>query len=351
MKRVILDMDPGVDDALAIILAMLSPDLKVEAITTVSGNAPVDLCTRNVRRILEVLRPEMPPIIASGEAAPLMATQLPQDTSGSGGITSADVHGWDGMGNVDTLMDDERTAKRYPEPSAYTVSSDHAVDVILSIAAARPGEITLIPTGPLTNIARAIIKDPERMRNIKEIIIMGGAFTVPGNASPVAEFNIFFDPHAAEVVVNSGLPIKFVGLDITRQAQLLRSHIDQEIEPLNTQLSRFVCDVTDFYMDFHAKYYGFEGCYLHDPLAVGIAIEPSLAESKDVYVQVETHGKITSGMTVADLRPIKRHRRDPNARICTSAKIDRFLTLFLDTLKTERGMARIPKNNKFLDTI
>ena len=156
MKRVILDMDPGVDDALAIILAILSPELMVEAITTVGGNTNVDLCTRNVRRILEILRPKVPPIVARGEAGAL--------------VTATEVHGQDGLGNLDRFTGNDGTTMRYPEPLLYPVSSHHAVDVILSLITENPYEITLIPTGPLTNIARAIIQNPEGMKKLKEII-------------------------------------------------------------------------------------------------------------------------------------------------------------------------------------
>ncbi|MFC1716687.1 nucleoside hydrolase [Candidatus Poribacteria bacterium] len=333
MKRVILDMDPGVDDALAIILAMLSPQLRVEAITTVSGNVHVDLCTQNVLRILEILKPETPPIVARGEAEPLTATVSMTSTSPIDNITGADVHGQDGLGNLDKLSGDDGQSKRYPEPSLYHISSDHAVDVILSAIADHPHEITLIPTGPLTNIARAIIQYPEQMRKVKELIIMGGAFNTPGNATAVAEANILGDPHAADVVVNSGLPVTFVGLDVTRQVQLKRSYIEREIRPLKTRISQFICDITDFYIDFYNGYYGIAGCYMHDPLAVGIAIEPDIVETTRLYVQVETQGKITSGMTIADLRPVVRHGDSPNASICTGVDADRFLTLFLETIK------------------
>ncbi len=332
MKRVILDMDPGVDDALAIILAMLSPELKVEAITTVSGNVRVDQCMRNVRRILEVLKPDTPPIIAKGHADPMITVEPLPNTSDGNRITSADVHGSDGLGDVDRLVSGDGVTKRYPEPSLYAVSSDHAVDVILSLAADHPGEITLIPTGPLTNIAAAVIQDIERMRKIKEIIIMGGAFRVPGNVTAAAEFNIFFDPHAADVVVKSGLPITFVGLDVTRQVLLRRSYVEQEVKPLNTQLAQFICDVTGVYMDFHRKYYGFDGCYMHDPLAIGTVIKPDIVQSEEIHVQVETQGNVTSGMTVADLRRMKSHKPTPNVRVCTNVDADRFLTLFWRTI-------------------
>ena len=324
MKRVILDMDPGIDDALAIILAMLSPELRVEAITTVSGNVHVDLCTRNVRRILEVLRPERAPIIARGEENPLAAVEASLDASV--------VHGRDGLGNLDRFTARDG-AKLYPEPSLHHISSDNAVDVILSTIARYPYEVTLIPTGPLTNIARAIIQDAEQMRSLKEIIIMGGAFNVPGNVTPVAEFNIFSDPHAADVVVNSGLPITFVGLDVSQQVIMQPQFIQQEIVPLNTRLSEFICHITRFYMDFHREHDGIVGCYLHDPLAVGVAIDPGIVETENLYIQVETQGEVTQGMTVADLRPIRRRDGKPNASVCTHVDADKFLSLLRDTIK------------------
>ncbi len=324
MKRVILDMDPGIDDALAIILAMLSPELRVEAITTVSGNVHVDLCTRNVRRILEILKPEKAPIVARGEEKPLAAAETSLDSSF--------VHGRDGLGNLDRFTA-RSGAKLYPEPSLYHVSSDNAVDVILSTIARYPHEVTLIPTGPLTNVARAIVQDAEQMQDLKEIIIMGGAFNVPGNVTAVAEFNIFSDPYAADVVVNSGLPITFVGLDVTRQVIMRPQFIQQEIEPLNTQLSEFICHITRFYMGFHREHDGIVGCYLHDPLAVGVAIDPGIVETENLYIQVETQGEVTQGMTVADLRPVRRRDGKPNANVCTHVDADRFLSLFRDTIR------------------
>lgn len=324
MKRVILDTDPGIDDALAIILAMLSPELRVEAITTVSGNVHVDLCTRNVRRILEVLEPEKAPIIARGEEEPLAAVEASLDSSL--------VHGQDGLGNLDRFTARDG-ARLYPEPSMYHVSPDNAVDVILSTIARYPYEITLIPTGPLTNVARAIIQDAEQMQAIKEIIIMGGAFNVPGNVTAVAEFNILSDPHAADVVIKSGLPITFVGLDVTQQVIMEPQFIQQEVEPLNTRLSRFICHIASFYMDFHREHDGIVGCYLHDPLAIGVAIDPGIVETENLYIQVETQGEVTQGMTVADLRPIRRRDGKPNAHICTHVDADKFLILLRDTIK------------------
>lgn len=333
MKRVILDMDPGVDDALAIILAMLSPELKVEAITTVTGNVHVDLCTWNVLRIMEILCPETPPIIARGEAKPLAEIIPSANTPAGEDITGADVHGQDGMGNLDRFTDENGVNSRYPEPTLYEASSDHAVDVILSLIAKFPNEITLIPTGPLTNIAQAIIKDPEGMKKLREIIIMGGAFRVPGNATAVAEANILNDPQAADIVANSGLPITFVGLDVTHQVQMRESYIQEKIKPLNTKLSQFICDISGFYLDFYRSFDGIDGFYMHDPLAVGVAIRPELVETESLYVQVETQGKITAGMTVADFRSARRCGGSSNAFVCTCVDADGFLQLFMDTIK------------------
>lgn len=162
---------------------------------------------------------------------------------------------------------------------------------------------------------------------------MGGAFDVPGNVTAVAEFNIYADPRAADVVVNSGLPITFVGLDVTHQVWLEKSRVETEIRPLNTRLSQFICDMTGIYMDFHREYYGIPGCHIHDLLAVGLAIDPGIVETEDLYVQVETQGKITSGMTLADLRPVRLRNNEPNVRVCIHVDTDRFLTLFLNAVK------------------
>ncbi|MCL6520003.1 MAG: nucleoside hydrolase [Armatimonadetes bacterium] len=321
MKRVIIDTDAGVDDALALILALRSPEFSVEAITTVSGNAHVDLCTENVLRVLDVLELDEPPPVSKGEAEPLVKRL----------VTAPEVHGVDGLGGLHSLI--VKTGEyKYPKPSRMAISTP-AVQLLPELAEKYAGELTLITLGPLTNVARAILDKPVAMASLKEIIIMGGAFRVYGNTTTVAEFNIFVDPHAAEVVLDVGVPITFVPLDVTEQVCLEMGYVTREIKPLGTKLSEFLSDLTREYIQYHMKTEGFPGCYLHDPLAVGVAIDPTIVGMREGFVQIETAGNITTGMTVCDLRPQPLVENPPNARICTEVDAHRFLRLFLERIK------------------
>lgn len=317
-KRIVIDTDAGVDDALAIIFAMRSPELRVDAITTVSGNVHVDLCTENVLRILDVLEPEHMPLVARGEADPLVRPPF----------TAPEVHGVDGLGGLHSLMD-ETGILRYARPSTTPISTP-AVELLPQLAAA---DVTLVAVGPLTNVAKAIVADPERMRRYAGIIVMGGAFRAYGNTTATSEFNIYVNPHAAQVVLASGIPLIFVPLDVTEQVCLEMGHIIREIDPLGTRLSQFLADLTRGYIDYHMETEGFPGCYLHDPLAIGVAIDESFVGMQEGHVEVETEGTATIGMTVGDLRPNPVIPKPPNARICTEVDVQRFFRFFLDRIK------------------
>lgn len=312
MRRILLDCDTGVDDALAILLAMRSPELTVEAITTVSGNTRADQAARNTLLTLEVLGAGRLPPVARGAMEPLERPLL----------TALEVHGGDGLGGVTALLEPDGT-RRYPEPRA-GLDPREGIDLILDTVGRFPGEITLIATGPLTNVARALIRNPARMRRVSEILVMGGAFRTYGNVTPVAEFNMFVDPHAAQLVLASGIPVTMVPLDVTEQVRLMRQEAAGHAP--RSRLARFVADVTREYTDFHTWHDGFEGCYLHDPITVALAIDPSLLTAVEACVQVETAGDVTLGQTVADLRPGRGGQ--PNARVCTGIDAERFLALF-----------------------
>jgi pyrimidine-specific ribonucleoside hydrolase len=312
MKRVLLDCDTGVDDSLAILLAMRSPELRVEAITTVSGNAPADVAARNTLLTLERLGADALPPVARGEMAPLDRALL----------LAPEVHGGDGLGCITALRGPDG-ARRYPEPRL-GLDPRQGVDLLLDTIGRFPDEITLIATGPLTNVARAILRNPARMRRVRELLVMGGAFRAYGNITTVAEFNIQVDPHAAQLVCDFGLPLTFVPLDVTERVCLMRAEVEALAE--RGSLARFVCDITRHYTDFHTWHDGFFGCYLHDPITVALAIDPTLLECVESLVQVETVGDITLGQTVADLRPGKSTRA--NARVCTGIDTERFLALF-----------------------
>ena len=315
--RIILDTDTGVDDALAILLAMRSPELRVEAITGVCGNTSLENCIRNIHLTLSVLDACVTPVVAAGEERPLVRELA----------FAGDIHGDDGLGDV-TRQVDADGRREYPDPDQQ-MSTVHAVDLILDLVGRYPGELILIAVGPLTNVARAVMKDPDRTRGLREIIIMGGAFETSGNVSPVAEFNIHADPHAAQIVCDAGIPLVFVPLDVTRQAFLDAGTIDRFAGEAGARAGRraaFVRDCTARYVAFHRRNRGVNGCFLHDPLAVAVAVRGALVTTVPARVDVETAGDLTTGMTVSDLR--SERWGEPNARVCTAVDVQAFTRLF-----------------------
>lgn len=301
---VIIDTDPGVDDALALLFAAASPELDVLAVTTVAGNVKLEVATENARRILPIAWGDRtPPRLYRGE---------------TGGTETAEfVHGWDGLGGVAGRTGEGGTLA-YP-PLA-PVERIGAVEALLTHARSRPGEITLITLGPLTNLAAALREDAEAVARFREIVIMGGAFREPGNTSALAEFNIFADPESAQTVCEAGLPLRWVPLDVTHRC-LFRP---EDLTRLpDTPRARFLRDITEFYMQYHVSGFGEEACFLHDPIAVASVVWPELVPSVPQRVNVEAFGQFTRGMTVADFRPcLDLPAITPNGQICLSIRAD-----------------------------
>jgi ribokinase len=261
-RHVIIDTDPGVDDALALILALQSPEICVDAITTVSGNVHVDLATHNALTVLGLFPPQRRPPVAKGASQPLNRALL----------TAAHVHGDDGLGGISHL----RTAAgqlRYAPASASLTSGD-AVTCLLDCIRRAPGELTLIALGPLTNVAQALQRDASLVRQLAGVVIMGGAVTVPGNITPVAEFNIYVDPEAAQIVFASGLPTTLIGLDVTERVRLRAETLGQHVRPGSSALGQFVAECTAQTMQFSAREEWQVGMAMHDPLAVGAVVDP-----------------------------------------------------------------------------
>ena len=319
-QKVILDMDPGVDDALAILLAMNSPEIDVLAITTVGGNIDVESSARNARIVLDFLRRRnnnlsMPPV-----AVGFMPADSLQDAS--------NVHGPDGLGGV---------FLEWGEPEV-PVSKDGAIETIRKLTEKYPNEVTIIATGPLTNIARCAEQYPDAVRRAKELVVMGGVFFESGNRTQAAEFNIHTDPKAAKTVLDfsrgsdgSGIvPLTFVGLDVTHQVRLRREWVNLLANKGN-EIALFVQKISGCYMDFYHRNEGVNGCYLHDPLAVAYVINPILCEVEEYHVEIETEGKFTSGMTVADYRPtqIFREEKKEITGVCIKVDASQFERLFM----------------------
>mmetsp|Transcript_27061 Transcript_27061/g.38126 ORF Transcript_27061/g.38126 Transcript_27061/m.38126 type:complete len:355 (-) Transcript_27061:60-1124(-) len=306
-KRVIIDTDGGVDDAIALILALCSPEyLMVEAITTVSGNVHVDLATENMARVMELMKKvgttNIFPKIYKGESSPINR-QL---------HTATAVHGEDGLGGSTLLQEKDNTLK-YPKPNLadYLDSSVDGVDALLSIVKKYPKEITIITLGPMTNIARAIQKDKDTFALTKEIVIMGGAFARYGNVTTSAEYNIYVDPESVDIALQLGheIDITFVPLNVTEMVWFENSMIAKWME--TSLYAQFIHDISQHVMTFKGNIGEEYGMHMHDPLAVAAAMDQTLLNiipEKDTKyrrrtrVFVECKGTHTTGETVGELR-------------------------------------------------
>jgi purine nucleosidase len=330
----ILDVDTGIDDSLALLYAAASPEVELVAATCVSGNIDAAQVAINTRAILELAgRTDVE--VALGRTIPLIR---PLETT-------PETHGPQGLGHAEL-----------PPPSR-PLSDRHAVDLILDEARRRPGEITLVTLGPLTNLALAVMREPALPRLLKGYTLMGGAFGVSGNTTPTTEWNIHCDPEAAAIVfrawagavgTDATIPLPLaLGLDVTEQARVMPDDVvrlarragstpDDSIalargeDPMQAARSvasnpivRYVADALRFYMEFHAQYDGFYGAFIHDPLAVAAALDRSLVTTESLYVDVETRGEVTTGMTVADRRRLT--GKPPNLDVAVSADVPEFL--------------------------
>ncbi|MCB1019488.1 MAG: nucleoside hydrolase, partial [Acidobacteria bacterium] len=240
-RRILIDTDPGVDDALALLLAFASPELQVEAITTVAGNVGLELATRNALLTLDVARLKNPPPVVRGAGKPLEREA----------VDAAHVHGEDGLGGM---------ASSYGAPSR-PACQGAAVDCILETVARHPGEVTIVALGPLTNVAQALLADPKTMALAERIVVMGGALDVPGNAGPHAEFNFFVDPEAAQIVLRSRLPVTLVGLDVTRQAVVSQQELVERARMSSNPGATFAERITRKYFDVRKAASGPRGVF------------------------------------------------------------------------------------------
>ena len=306
-RPVIIDCDPGHDDALAILLALGSPDeLEVLAITVVAGNVPLPLTEKNARQICELAgRADLR--VYAGCARPLVREL----------VTAEYVHGKTGLDGPEL-----------PEPRM-PLADAHAVDAIVDVLRAHaPGTVTLCPTGPLTNIAMVLRKAPDVVPRIREIVLMGGAIGL-GNVTPAAEFNIYVDPHAAEVVFEAGVPLVMLGLDVTHQALLTPDRL-QAIRDIGTPLSRTVVELLEFYGIYDQTRRGRVGAPLHDPCVIAYLLVPALFGGRACLVAIETQGEHTLGRTVVDWS--RRTRHAPNATVIDQIEADGFFALLTERL-------------------
>lgn len=307
-NRIILDVDTGIDDAMAIILAVKSRKLDILGITTVCGNVSLQQATENTCKVLEMIDAADVPVIA-GAAGPLTRKSHYEHR----------VHGQDGLGGA------------LPEPPVSKKAQEgFAPDFIIEQVMKYPGEVTLIMTAPLTNLALALSKCPELPRYLKEVIFMGGVVRGHGNVTPTAEYNTFADPEAARIVLHAGIEeLTQVGLDVTRQTLLNDAAIARLTHPT---LRDYVAKSTKIYIDRYEQMNGVRACALHDPLAVGVALHPELVGRKRYYVDVETSSRLCDGQMVCDFQ--NRLGHEPNTLVCETVDADRFLDMFIQVLNS-----------------
>ncbi len=313
MRRVILDCDPGIDDALALMLAVSSPELEILGITTVSGNVPAKTGAANARKVLKHMeRLDIPVYI--GESVPLKVKYT----------DAMDTHGRDGLG--ESFLPE--VSGEYPEKSGVEFLEETLERERTSI----------IALGPMTNLAKVFQKKPELIHQVEELVSMGGSFKSHGNCSPVAEYNYWCDPHGAAVCydlfASAGKKIKMIGLDVTRKI-VLTPNILEYILRLDKENGEFIRKITGFYMDFHWEYEGIVGCVINDPLAVAYFLDPSMCSGFDSFTAVETEG-ISRGQTVVD--SMNFWRKEANSHILTETDEKKFMSFFLSRiLKKEDG--------------
>jgi purine nucleosidase len=336
---VILDVDTGIDDSLALLYSAASPEANLVAVTCVSGNVEARQVATNTLAVLELAgRTDIE--VAIGREVPLVRALE----------TTPETHGPDGIGHA-----------RLPPPSR-PVSDRHGVDVIVEEARHLPGEVTLVTLGPLTNVAVALEREPALPRLLRGLVSMGGAFGVPGNTTPTTEWNLHCDPEAARIVFRAwGEAIEadpsiarplVLGLDVTERARITPEHVvrlarragstpDESFaaagqdDPLRVERSvasnpviRFLADALRFYFEFHQRYDGFYGAFIHDPLVVAAALDRGLVTSEALYVDVETSGELTTGMTIADRRRLT--GRPANVDVATTADAEAFLERLIE---------------------
>lgn len=306
-RKIIIDTDPGQDDAVAILLALGSAELEIVGMTAVAGNVPLRLTEKNARKICELAgRPDIK--VYAGAIRPL-AREL---------VTAEEVHGETGL-----------NGPQLPEPTM-KLQEQYAVDFIVeTLMKEESGTITLCALGPLTNVALALIREPKIAPRIREIVLMGGGFFEGGNVTPTAEFNIYVDPHAADVVFKSGIPIVMMPLDVTHKA-LTTAKRTQAFRKLGTRVGTATTEMLEFFERFDEEKYGTDGGPLHDPCVIAYLLKPELFRGRNCNVTVETASELTMGMTVIDWWGVT--KRPNNATVMRDIDHDAFFALLLERL-------------------
>lgn len=306
-KRIIIDTDPGIDDALAILLALASPEIQLEGLTVVHGNSSTGQGTINALAILELAGASHVPV-AAGCSLPLVQPSL----------LAPETHGNSGLGYA-----------QLPEPKNQPIAqkgSDFLIEKIMS----NPGDITIVAIGPLTNLALAVREEPRIVEAVKEVFIMGGAIRHEGNTTPLAEFNTYVDPHAAHIVYHSGMPITLTPLDVTYQCILLAEDVAR-LQKIDSPIPDFIADSTRFYMEFHDEYQSIQGCVINDPLTLALIFTPELCDYEEHYVDVDISGGVSMGKTFADF--YKMTGKPANMKVALGVRARDFIDQFVERME------------------
>jgi purine nucleosidase len=306
-QKIIIDTDPGQDDAVAILMALASPELEVLGIVTVGGNVPLPRTTLNARRLRELAnRPDVP--IHAGCPRPLSRPL----------VTAEHVHGPTGL-----------DGPHFPDPTL-PAGDMHGVDwLVATLKAAAPASITLCLLGPMTNLAMALVKEPSIATAIDRVVAMGGAYFEVGNITPAAEFNIYVDPEAAQVVLRSGIPVTLAPLDLTHKILVTKARFER-LEAVGNAQSHAVVQMLRFSEQFDVNKYGWGAAPIHDPCVIAHLLRPDLFGGRDINVEIETTSELTRGMTVADWWRVT--KRPANCLFLKDADVDGFFDLLVDRL-------------------
>lgn len=305
-EKIIYDTDPGIDDALGLLLLAASPEIDLLAITVTHGNTSQEKCLNNALKLVELTGITKVPVARGAEEPLVKELSVAEETHGEGGLGYAIL-----------------------PKSAISPCSELAHDLIIRLIRENPGEVTLLCVGPMTNIALAFLKAPEIVSKVRRIVSMGGAIHYPGNVTPQAEYNVFCDPEAFEIVLKSGIDFTLVPLDVTYQCILTTDHLEK-ITEARSEIRSFIFDSTRFYMEFHEDYQGIKGCAINDPLAAAILLDPTLVKNRDYYLTIELTSPTSKAKTIADHYGLLKSA--PNAKVSMEVDVERFMELFISRM-------------------
>lgn len=307
-EKVIFDTDPGIDDALALLLLAASPEVELRAITVTHGNTSQEKCLRNALQLVELAGIQEVPVIRGATEPLVKELSVAEETHGDGGLGYAVL-----------------------PPSTVMAHSTRAHDVIIQEIEKNPGEITILAVGPMTNVALALLKKPSIAGKLKRIISMGGAIHYPGNATPQSEYNVYCDPEAFDIVVKAGIDFTLVPLDVTYQCIFTTEHLAR-INSARDDIKRFIADSTRFYMEFHASHQDIQGCAINDPLAAALLLDASLVTNRDYYLTIELQSPTSKAKTIVDHYGAL--KKSPNAKVAMEVDVVKFMDLFITRMNS-----------------